>query len=127
MRIGELAKLSGTSTRMLRYYESQGLLKAKRSTNGYRAFDTSDVERARSIASLIRSGVPTKLIYAILTAQDDPANWGNSCDLEFARLLHIELDTIDEKIACLTRSRAAVETYLECSGANTVSARSSTD
>lgn len=113
MKIGELAKRAGTSTRMLRYYEAQGLLTAQRSANGYRSFDDSDVERARTIASLIQSGLPSKLVHVVLTAHDEPANWGNACDLEFARLLRRELDAIDEKIACLTRSRAAVETYLE--------------
>jgi len=125
MKIGELARRAGTSTRMLRYYESQGLLTAKRSANGYRSFDESDVERARSIVSLIQSGLPSKLVYVVLTAQDDTGSWGNACDLEFSKLLRIELDTIDEKIACLTRSRAAVKSYLERSAANSVMASNS--
>lgn len=113
MRIGELASRAGTSTRMLRYYEAQGLLSATRAANGYRSYTESDIQRARTIASLIRSGLPSRLAQIVLTAQDQPAGWSDSCDLEFARLLRSELDTINEKIACLTRSRAAVETYLE--------------
>ncbi len=46
MKIGELALRAGTSTRMLRYYESQGLLAAERGPNGYRYFRNSDIERA---------------------------------------------------------------------------------
>jgi DNA-binding transcriptional MerR regulator len=98
---------------MLRYYEAQGLLSAKRSTNGYRSYDDSDVERARTIVSLIQSGLPSRLIQIVLTAQDEPAKWGEACDLEFTRMLRDELDAIDEKITCLSRSRAAVITYLE--------------
>lgn len=36
MRIGELARTTGVSTRALRYYDEQGLLPAERLTNGYR-------------------------------------------------------------------------------------------
>ncbi len=118
MKIGELAKRAGTSTRMLRYYEAQGLLTAQRSMNGYRSYDEGDVERARTIVSLIQSGLPSKLVQVVLTAQDEPAGWGVNCDLEFAKLLREEVDTIDEKISCLTRSRAAVENYLERTTAN---------
>lgn len=98
---------------MLRYYEAQGLLAAERSANGYRSYDESDVERARTIVGLIRSGLPSKLVQVVLTAHDQPARWGVRCDLEFARLLREEVDAIDEKISCLTRSRAAVENYLK--------------
>lgn len=119
MKIGELARRAGTSTRMLRYYEAQGLLSARRSVNGYRSYDESDVERTRTIVSLIRSGLPSRLVHVVLTAQDQPGEWGDACDLEFAGLLRTELDTIDEKISCLTRSRAAVATYLERARATT--------
>ena len=43
MRIGELAARVGTSTRTLRYYESRGLLRARRAVNGYRDYDEDDL------------------------------------------------------------------------------------
>lgn len=124
MRIGELARRAGTSTRMLRYYEEQGLLRAERSVNGYRSYAESDVERARTIAGLIQSGLPSRLVAIVLAAQDRPANWGDACDLEFTERLRTELETINAKIACLTRSRAAVETYLARSAADDLPAAS---
>ena len=39
MRIGELAKRTGVATRMLRYYEEQGLISTRRLDNGYRGYD----------------------------------------------------------------------------------------
>ncbi|MEU9304268.1 MerR family transcriptional regulator [Streptomyces sp. NPDC048269] len=52
MRIGELAERAGTSTRTLRYYESRGLLPARRSDNGYRTYDEDDLRLLRQIRML---------------------------------------------------------------------------
>ncbi|PWK67386.1 DNA-binding transcriptional MerR regulator [Streptomyces sp. CG 926] len=52
MRIGELAERAGTSTRTLRYYESRGLLPARRAGNGYRSYDEDDLRLLRQIRML---------------------------------------------------------------------------
>jgi len=52
MRIGELAARAGTTTRTLRYYESRGLLPARRGSNGYRTYDEDDVKLLRQIRTL---------------------------------------------------------------------------
>ncbi|MBT2539919.1 MerR family transcriptional regulator [Streptomyces sp. ISL-44] len=52
MRIGELADRAGTSTRTLRYYESRGLLPARRTDNGYRTYDEDDLRLLRQIRML---------------------------------------------------------------------------
>ncbi|MDQ1036056.1 DNA-binding transcriptional MerR regulator [Streptomyces sp. V3I8] len=52
MRIGELAARAGTTTRTLRYYESRGLLPARRGSNGYRAYDEDDLKLLRQIRTL---------------------------------------------------------------------------
>ncbi|MEU5433225.1 MerR family transcriptional regulator [Streptomyces sp. NPDC020719] len=52
MRIGELAARAGTTTRALRYYESRGLLTARRSENGYRAYDEEDLRLLQQIRTL---------------------------------------------------------------------------
>lgn len=56
MTIGEVAKLSGVNAKMIRHYESIGLIpKADRTTSGYRVYTESDVytlnfvRRARSL------------------------------------------------------------------------------
>ena len=43
MRIGELAQQTGVSRETLRFYESLGLLQARRSSNGYRDYDSAVV------------------------------------------------------------------------------------
>ncbi|MCX5145314.1 MerR family transcriptional regulator [Streptomyces sp. NPDC048550] len=52
MRIGELAEQAGTTTRTLRYYESRGLLPARRTGNGYRTYDEDDLRLLRQIRML---------------------------------------------------------------------------
>ncbi|MFE5300336.1 MerR family transcriptional regulator [Streptomyces sp. NPDC056632] len=52
MRIGELAERAGTTTRTLRYYESRGLLTARRTENGYRTYDEEDLRALRQIRTL---------------------------------------------------------------------------
>ncbi|MBQ1094376.1 MerR family transcriptional regulator [Streptomyces sp. B93] len=52
MRIGELAARAGTTTRTLRYYESRGLLPARRDGKGHRAYDEHDLELLRQIRTL---------------------------------------------------------------------------
>ncbi|WP_328671485.1 MerR family transcriptional regulator [Streptomyces sp. NBC_00328] len=52
MRIGELAAQAGTTTRTLRYYESRGLLPARRGENGYRTYDEHDLRLLRQIRTL---------------------------------------------------------------------------
>ncbi|MGP4021495.1 MerR family transcriptional regulator [Saccharopolyspora sp. 5N708] len=57
MRIGELARRAGTTTRALRFYESQGLLTARRSTNGYREYDDADFRLVNEILTLQAVGL----------------------------------------------------------------------
>jgi len=52
MRIGELAKRAGTTTRALRFYEAQGLLPAARAANGYREYDEDDLRLVSEIQTL---------------------------------------------------------------------------
>ena len=50
MNIGQAAKLSGLSSKMIRHYESLGLIKPKgRSTAGYRMFNEFDLSQLKFI------------------------------------------------------------------------------
>ena len=56
MRIGELARQSGTSARSIRYYEQQGLMAARRDPNGYRDYDEAHLRLVGEIRSLLGNG-----------------------------------------------------------------------
>ena len=114
MKIGELSERTGIPTRMLRYYEQQGLLSSERSANGYRAYDESDVDRATRVRGLVQAGLSTRLAKVVLDVE-------RQCELEapppcardLAQMLATELSALDDRIACLTKSRGAVARYLE--------------
>ncbi|MDR3083185.1 MAG: MerR family DNA-binding transcriptional regulator [Streptomyces sp.] len=70
MRIGELAHASGVSTRSLRYYEEQGLIRSQRTPGGWRDFDASAVERVVLIQHLYAAGLCSVIIAELLPCLD---------------------------------------------------------
>lgn len=66
MRIGELARRTGATTRALRYYEKQGLLTPVRRRNGYRTYRESDVVRVANIRQLLALGFSSESIRPFL-------------------------------------------------------------
>ena len=66
MRITEAARHAGTSPRMLRYYEAEGLLTPTRRDNGYRDYGAGEVLAARQIVALSHAGFPLSRIRTVL-------------------------------------------------------------
>ncbi|MDF0531886.1 MerR family DNA-binding transcriptional regulator [Tsukamurella sp. 8F] len=70
MLIGEVARLSGVSARMLRHYESLGLLRpCGRTIAGYREYGADDLRRILHVESLRSLGLSLR---EITRAVDDP-------------------------------------------------------
>jgi len=57
MRVGELARRTGTTVRALRYYESAGLVVPRRLGNGYREYDPIAVRLVAQIRELMALGL----------------------------------------------------------------------
>ncbi|MGH8967614.1 MAG: MerR family transcriptional regulator, partial [Actinomycetes bacterium] len=70
MRIGEVARRAGVSTRALRYYEEQGLLTSERAPSGQRTYSESAVERVRLIQQFFTAGLPSRTILQLLPCVD---------------------------------------------------------
>lgn len=111
MRIGELAARAGVSTRTLRYYEQQGLLPARRASNGYRLYEESDVRLVSQIRSLLAAGFTLDdtrpFVDCLRSGHDD----GAACP-ESVAVYQRKLAEIDAEIRTLIRHRADVADQL---------------
>jgi DNA-binding transcriptional MerR regulator len=73
MRIGDVARAVGTTTRTIRYYEEIGLLpeSGDRPSGGHRAYGDADVERLREILRLKAVlGVSLDELRELMAAED---------------------------------------------------------
>lgn len=73
MHIGELSERSGASARSIRYYESVGLLKSRRASNGYREFDPGALDQILKVKLLLQVGLDITDIVRVLPCMDTPA------------------------------------------------------
>ncbi|MGK4585398.1 MerR family transcriptional regulator [Kitasatospora sp. HPMI-4] len=113
MRIGELARLTETQPRLLRYYEQQGLITPHRAANGYREYDDCLVERVLQIRGLLDAGLPTRIIRQILPCLDSPRTIHFAdATAEIIATLESQSDRMTRRIDCLTRNRDAIQEYL---------------
>lgn len=71
MSIGEASLLTRLSSRAIRLYETQGLVKPDRALNGNRLFTGRDVERLQLIALARRMGVSLKEAARLLKILED--------------------------------------------------------
>ncbi|MEU1484559.1 MerR family transcriptional regulator [Streptomyces sp. NPDC005752] len=114
MRIGELAKKTGVPTRMLRYYEEQGLITPHRLGNGYREYDEYLVDRVHKIRGLLDAGVPTRIIGDMLPCLNQgPEIVVIDPDPKLREMLLAQRDKMTERIAFLEQNRDALTRYIE--------------
>jgi DNA-binding transcriptional MerR regulator len=76
LRIGEVARLVGTTPRTIRYYEEIGLLPAeKRETGRHRLYTESDIDRLRELLRMKDLlGVSLEELKALVEAEDARAS-----------------------------------------------------
>ena len=111
MKIGELARRTGVSVRMLRYYEGEGLLAPQRTDSGYRDYGPLEEKTVRRIKLLGAAGMTLETIQQLLPCvkSEDPAF--TPCD-NLRRLLAQQVGLIDQRIEALSQSRSILAGFL---------------
>ena len=95
MNIGEAAKASGVSAKMIRYYESIRLIPAAgRTGSGYRVYSPTDIQILRFIRRSRDLGFPIEKIEELLTLWRDRSR--HSGDVK--RLAIEQIDGLERKV-----------------------------
>lgn len=114
MNIGQAAKKSGLSAKMIRYYESIDLISpAGRSANGYRHYGAEDLHRLAFIKRSRDMGFSLEEVGKLLTLWQDRQR--ASADVKALAGAHI--DALNQKIDELVSLRDSLQQLVEsCHG-----------
>lgn len=111
MNIGEAAARSQISAKMIRYYESVGLIKpAARTAAGYRDYAQSDVETLRFVQRARMLGFSVKEIGDLLALWSDRSR----ASAEVKAIARRHIDDIDRRVAEMQSMRATLATLVAC-------------
>ncbi|WP_405801545.1 MerR family transcriptional regulator [Streptomyces sp. NBC_01506] len=118
MRIGDAAAAAGLTPRALRYYEQEGLLRARRMASGHRRYGPEDVHRLRAVRRLLEAGLTISDLKAFIDVLDmvfppdgavagpGPGPDGRLGHCPVAEVTTRRLAALDERIERLVEARA---------------------
>jgi MerR family copper efflux transcriptional regulator len=114
MNIGEAAAATGVSAKMIRYYESIGLIrKSARSESGYRRYDDKDLHTLHFVKQARKLGFSLEQIRDLLSLWQDRRR--ASKDVKAIAIGHIE--ELDRRIREMTEMRNALSHLVQtCAG-----------
>lgn len=114
MKIGDLARQTGTSVDTLRFYEEKGLLAPpKRTESGYRMFSPDAVSHVKFIKLAQSLGFTLQEVLDFMPALAQ----GSMTVAELQQRIQVKLQSIDAKIRQLQSLRAEVlqtQAMLQC-------------
>lgn len=106
MNIGQAAKASGVSAKMIRYYEQTGLIPpADRTASGYRDYSDTDVHMLRFIRRARDLGFSVSEISDLLGLWRDKARQSS----EVKRIASDHIDALEKKIRDLQDMAASLK------------------
>lgn len=110
MRIGEVAEQAAVTTKTIRYYESIGILPTPdRTPSGYRAYDSTTLERLRFIRDAQATGLTLTEIKSILELKGQGER---SCE-HTRSLIQRQLTEVDVQIHRLESARRELHELME--------------
>ncbi|GGL80621.1 Cu(I)-responsive transcriptional regulator [Wenxinia marina] len=111
MNIGDAARASGVNQKMIRYYESIGLIgDVARSANGYRTYTHNDIHTLAFVRRARRLGFSIEQIQALMTLWRDKER--SSAEVKAIAQGHI--DELQAKIEELAEMRRTLEHLVSC-------------
>jgi DNA-binding transcriptional MerR regulator len=111
VRIGELARATGTTARALRHYEQAGLISSERAPNGYRVYDERSAVRVRNIRYLLAAGLTVDDVRVFLPCLDGDVATAPASNAGLRVALE-RLAVLNERIAAQTDARDRLEAAL---------------
>jgi peroxiredoxin/DNA-binding transcriptional MerR regulator len=111
MRIGELARRAGVTAKAVRYYESLGLITARRRANGYRDYVEDDVRLVQEIRTLSHFGIPVERTRPFLECLMAGRQHADDCPASLAGYRQA-IDELTQRIEGLTARRAVLISHL---------------
>ena len=112
--IGEAAERSGVSAKMIRHYESIGLIpEAARTSAGYRLYSDADVHRLRFVKRARSLGFAMKQVELLLQLWSDKSR----ASAEVKKLAQEHADELGERIAAMqAMQRTLADLARRCHG-----------
>jgi Cu(I)-responsive transcriptional regulator len=106
MNIGEAARASGMSAKMIRYYESIGVIApAGRSEAGYRVYDDRDVHLLRFVKRARSLGFPVERINRLVALWRDH----HRASAEVKRIALAQIGELEQRIVELETMKRTLE------------------
>ena len=106
---GEMARLSNSTLRTVRFYEEEGILRpARRTDGGHRLFERTELDRLMLVTDLRMAGLSLDDIKAILEVKR-AASSGNAAAESAIKVLGVRITELKEKLTVLDRLREDLE------------------
>jgi len=112
MHIKDLAESAGVTVKAVRYYESRGLIRPERATNGYRTYDDADVRIVREVRALLSLGLTAEQTHPFVECLRAGNERADVCPASLSAYRERIAD-IDTRIAELSELRGQLAALLD--------------